>query len=111
MKKRLSMLAAVLCAVMMVVCTFRQSFALQVREASTEPSIYDKSLRSVESTSSPIPRTHIEPKAAPSPIEQEAAPSPIEQEAAPSPIEPEVAPSPTPSYGLSEKSQSFQLNN
>ena len=95
---------AILCAVMMVVSTLRQSFGLQVREDSTVPSIDDNSPRAVESTSSPIPRTPIEPEAAQSPIEPEAAPSPIEPEAAPSHIEPEAAPSPTPSYGPSEKS-------
>lgn len=84
---------AVLCAVMMVVCAIRQSFVMQVRDDSTVPSIDDNSPRTEESTISQNPLTHIEPEAAPSHIEQEKVPSP------------------TPSYGPSEKSQNFQLNN
>ena len=68
---------AILSAVLMVVCTLRRSFGLQVREASTAPSIDRHSPRTGESPRRPMPRT---------------------------PIEPEAAPSPTPSYGPSEKS-------
>lgn len=67
---------AILSAVLMVVCTLRRSFGLQVREASTAPRIdRGNSPRTGESSSRPKPRT---------------------------PIEPEAAPSPTPSYGSSE---------
>ena len=66
---------AILSAVLMVVCTLRRSFGLQVREASTATSIDRNSPRTGESPSRPMPRT---------------------------PIEPEAAPSPTPSYGSSE---------